>query len=58
MFLNAVQIDYFIKNVSSSTSQKDSVFPALREIKKILIFTFIYEPILMKTNMNANIIKT
>ena len=37
-----------IKNVSSSTSKKNSVFTSFREFKKILPNTFIYESILIK----------
>ena len=54
---------YFIKNVSSSTShKKNSVFTSfrlsLREFKKILPNTFIYESILIKIYMNTNIMNT
>ena len=44
--------DIFFKNVSFSTSHKKT--PSLREFKKILPSTIIYEPILM----NADIMKT
>ena len=55
---------FFIKNVSSSTSHKKT--PSLhlylclyvREFKKILPNTFIYESILIKIYMNTNIINT
>ena len=61
-----------IKNVSSSTSHKNtlsfrlyvfpslrlSVFTSVREFKKILPNTFIYESILIKIYMNTNIIDT
>ena len=44
------------KNISSSTShKKNSVFTSLRDFKKILSYTFIYESILMKIYMNTNI---
>ena len=45
-----------IKNVSSSTSKKNT--PPLGEFKKILPSTLIYELILLKINMNANIMNT
>ena len=48
----------FIKNVSSFTSNKKLrlyVFTKLREFKKILLSTFIYEAILIKILLNANI---
>ena len=54
----------FIKNVSSSTTHKKtpalrlSVFTSLREFKKILPNTFIYESILIKIYMNTNIMNT
>ena len=38
--------------------QKNSVFPSVREFKKILPNTFIYESILLKIYMNANIMNT
>ena len=52
-----------IKNVSSSTShKKNSVFTSfclsLREFKKILPKTFIYELIMIKNYINANIMNT
>ena len=50
-----------IKNVSSSTSHKKnpSLRLSLREFKKILPSTFIYQPILIKKNcMNANIMNS
>ena len=58
---------YFLKNVSSSTSHKKNsvftslrlyVFPSVREFKKILPNTFIYESILMKIYTNTNIMNT
>ena len=50
----------FIMNVSSSTSHKKtpSFCLSLRKFKKILPDTFIYESILLKTYMNANIMNT
>ena len=53
-----------IKNVSSSTTHKKtpsfrlSVFPSVREFKKILPNTFVYKSILIKIYMNTNIINT
>ena len=57
-----------MKNVSSSTTHKETpsfrlyVFPSfrhsLREFKKILSNTFIYESILIKNYMNSNIMNT
>ena len=57
-----------IKNVSSSTSHKKTpflrpyVFPSfrlsLRDFKKILPNTFIYESILIKIYMNTNVMNT
>ena len=57
-----------IKNVSSSTSQKKtpslrpyvlmSFWLSLRDFKKILPNTFIYESILIKIYMNTNIMNT
>ena len=55
---------YFIKNVSSSTSHKKTLkLPncetlKLRNFSFFLSSTFIYEPILIKICMNANIMKT
>ena len=48
------------KNVSSSTSHKKnpSFRLSLREFKKILPSTFIYELILIKMYMNTNIMNT
>ena len=51
----------FFKNINSSTSHKKktpSLRLSLRESKKILLSTFIYEPILIENCMNANIMKT
>ena len=54
----------FVKNVSSSISDKKLrlyVFPSLhmyRNLRKIISSTFIYEPILIKNYMNANIMNT
>ena len=54
----------FIKKVGSSTTQKNTSslrlygFPSLREFKKILPCTFIYEPILIQKNIIADIITT
>ena len=57
-----------IKNVSSSTTHKKtpsfrlyvftSLRPSLREFKKILPNTFIYESILIEIYMNTNIMNT
>ena len=46
----------FIKSVRNSTSHKKTlcVFKKLSEFKNILSGTFIYEPILMKIDMNAD----
>ena len=46
----------FLKNVSSSTSHKKT--PSLREFKKILPSTYIYEQILIKNCMNGEIMNT
>ena len=52
-------IVFIIKNVSSSKSHKKSVFLSLREFKKILPNTLIYESILIKKNhMNTIIMNT
>ena len=50
---------YFINHVSSSTPKKTpSVRLSLREFKKKFPNTFIYESILIKIYMNANIMNT
>ena len=51
---------FLIKNVSSSTSHKKtlSLRLSLREFKKILPNTFIYESILIIIYMNTNIMNT
>ena len=51
---------FLIKNVSSSTSHKKTLSfrLSLREFKKILPNTFIYESILIKIYMNFNIMNT
>ena len=49
---NLLSVFLFIKNVSSTTSHKKSlfVFPSLSEFKKILSSTFTYELIFIKKN--------
>ena len=47
-----------IKNVSSSTFHKKKLRLSLREFKKILPNTYIYESILITIYMNANIMTT
>ena len=54
LFFNVFKI--VIKNVNSSSSHKKT--PSLREFKKILPNTFIYESILIKIYMNTNIMNT
>ena len=53
-------LQLIIKNVSSSTTHKKtpSLRHSLREFKKILPKTFIYESILIKIYMNTNIMNT
>ena len=46
-------IFFVIKNVSSSIS----VIPGLRDFSFFLSNTFVYEPILFRLSMNANIVK-
>ena len=60
VFLKLNLFSIIIKNVSSSTTHKKtpSLRLSVRDFKKILPNTFIYESILIKIYMNTNIINT